>query len=133
MAPDRLFALLGGALALLAVLLSCIGLYGLMAYDVARRTREIGLRMALGATRRDAAGPILREALALVLAGLCVGVPVTLALGRFIKSQLYGVAPADPATLAGGALLLIAVALLSAWIPARRAARVDPMVAMRCE
>jgi predicted permease len=133
LAADRLFAILGGAFALLAVLLSCIGLYGLVAYNTARRTREIGLRMALGATRRSVAGSILCEALRLVLAGLVIGMPAALALARLIKSQLYGVAPADPITLTGGGILLIAVALLSAWIPARRAARTDPMVALRCE
>ena len=133
LAADRLFAVLGGAFALLAVLLSCIGLYGLIAYNAARRTREIGLRMALGATRRSVAGSILCEAMRLVLIGLGVGVPTALALARLIKSQLYGVAPADPVTLVAGVALLIAVALLSAWIPARRAARIDPMVALRCE
>jgi predicted permease len=132
-APDRLFALLGGALAVLALLLSCIGLYGLMAYNVARRTGEIGIRMALGATRRDIAGAILREALWLVLAGLGVGVPVAFALARLIQSQLYGVAPVDPVTFVGGGVLLVVVALLSAWIPARRAAKIDPMEALRCE
>jgi len=133
LAADRLFALLGGAFALLAVLLSCIGLYGLIAYNAARRTREIGLRMALGATRRSVAGSILCEAMRLVLIGLGVGVPVALVLARLIKSHLYGVAPADPVTLVAGVALLIAVALLSAWIPARRAARVDPMAALRQE
>ncbi len=133
LAANRLFAALGAAFALLAVLLSCIGLHGLMAYTVARRTREIGLRMALGATRGNVAGPILREAVLLVLAGLVGGIPAALALARLIKSQLYGVAPADPATFGGGGVLLIAVALVSAWIPARRAARVDPMTALRSE
>ncbi|MEN6333154.1 MAG: FtsX-like permease family protein, partial [Phycisphaerales bacterium] len=130
---DRLFAVLGGAFALLAVLLSCVGLYGLVAYNAARRTREIGLRMALGATRRNVAGTILCEALRLVLFGLGVGMPAALALARLIKSQLYGVAPADPVTLVAGGFVLIAVALLSAWLPARRAARIDPMVALRQE
>lgn len=130
---EAMFAVLCGALAGLAVLLSCIGLYGLMAYHVACRTGEIGIRMALGATRRNIASPILREALWLVLAGLGVGVLVALALARLIKGQLYGVDPADPITLAGGAVLLIGVALLSALIPAQRAAKVDPMEALRAE
>ncbi len=132
-AQERLFASLCGALAFLAVVLSCIGLYGLLANNVARRTSEIGIRMALGATRRNVAGPILREAVLLVLAGLVVGIPASLALARIIQSQLYGVAAADPITFIGGAVLLITVALMSAWIPARRAAKVEPMVALRTE
>jgi predicted permease len=130
---ERLFATLCGALAGLALLLSCIGLYGLMAYHVARRTSEFAIRMALGATRRNIADPILREALLLAAFGVAIGVPVALALARFIKSQLYGVAPTDPVTLIGAGVLLIAVAVLAAWIPARRAAKVDPMAALRCE
>jgi ABC-type antimicrobial peptide transport system permease subunit len=132
-AQERLFAALCGTLAGLAVLLSCIGLYGLMAYNVARRTNEIGIRMALGATRRNVAWPILHEAVLLVLTGLAVGIPVALGLARLIRSQLYGVGSADPAVFAGGTLLLIAVALLSAWLPARRAARVNPIKALRAE
>jgi predicted permease len=132
-AQEKLFASLCGALALLAMLLSCIGLYGLMAYNVARRTGEIGIRMALGATRRHIVGPILREALVLAAFGVAVGVPAAFALTRFIKSQLFGVQPTDPATLIGAGVLLIAVAVLAAWIPARRAAKVDPMEALRCE
>ena len=130
---ERMFAMLCGALALLAVLLSCIGLYGLMAYNVARRTREFGVRMALGAQPRNIARPILREALLLAAGGLAVGVPAALALTRLIRGQLYGVSPTDPATLLAGAVLLLAVAALAAWLPARRAARVDPMTALRAE
>ncbi len=132
-APDRLFALLGGSLALLAVLLSCVGLYGLMAYNVARRTSEIGIRMALGATPANVVRPILREAVVLATIGLAAGVPVALALARLIKSQLYGVAPTDPMTLIGASGLLMAVAFVSAWIPARRAMKIKPMEALRCE
>ena len=130
---ERLFATLCGALAGLAVLLSCIGLYGLMAYNVARRTSEIGLRMALGATGRHVAFPVLREALLLSLIGVAVGLPAAFAAGRLIRSQLYGVAPYDPLALAAAAVALVAVALFAAWLPARRAARTDPMVALRCE
>jgi len=130
---ERLFATLCGALAGLAVLLSCIGLYGLMAYNVARRTSEIGLRMALGATGRHVAFPVLREALLLSLIGVAVGLPAAFAAGRLIRSQLYGVAPYDPLALAAAAVALVAVALFAAWLPARRAARIDPMVALRCE
>jgi len=130
---ERLFATLCGALAGLAVLLSCIGLYGLMAYNVARRTSEIGLRMALGATGRHVAFPVLREALLLSLIGVAVGLPAAFAAGRLIRSQLYGVAPYDPLALAAAVGALVAVALFAAWLPARRAARIDPMVALRCE
>lgn len=130
---ERMFALLCGALALLAVLLSCIGLYGLMAYSVARRTREFGVRMALGAKPRAIAWPVLRAALLLAAAGLAAGVPAALALTRLIASQLYGVSPTDPLTLVGGAIVLLAVATLAAWLPARRASRVDPMTALRAE
>jgi predicted permease len=133
LAQDRLFAWLCGALAELAVLLSCIGLYGLMAYNVARRTGEIGVRMAIGATGAKVAWPILREAAALAGIGVAVGLPVAVVSTRFIESQLYGVAPTDLATLTGTGAMLVVVALLSAWIPARRAARVDPMTALRCE
>jgi ABC-type antimicrobial peptide transport system permease subunit len=128
-----MFATLVSALAGLAVLLACIGLYGLLAYNVARRTSEIGIRLALGAQQGDISRPILREALLLAVAGLAIGVPAALALAQLVKSQLYGVAPADPLTLIAGALLLLVIALLAAWIPARRAARVDPLEALRAE
>jgi predicted permease len=130
---ERMFAVLCGSLAVFAVLLSCIGLYGLMAYQVARRTGEIGIRMALGATRRQIAAPVLREALLLGAAGAAVGLPLTMALTRLIRSNLFGVEPCDPFTLGGAMLLLLAVALAAAWIPARRAAKVDPIVALRHE
>jgi ABC-type antimicrobial peptide transport system permease subunit len=124
---------LGGSLAGLALLLSCIGLVGLMAYDVARRTKEIGIRTALGATRRQLARSILRDALLLTGAGLALGLPAAVAVTRLLESRLYGVAPSDPLTLVGSVAILLAVAVLATWIPARRAARVGPMVALRCE
>jgi len=130
---ERLCATLCGALAGLALLLSCIGLYGLMAYHVARRTSEIAIRMALGATRRHIAGPILREALLLAAIGIGVSLPAVFALTRLIKSQLYGVEPNDPLTMAAAVVALVAVATMAAWLPARRAARIDPMEALRCE
>ncbi|MEW6234483.1 MAG: ABC transporter permease [Candidatus Omnitrophota bacterium] len=130
---ERLFASLCGFLAVLAMLLSCIGLYGLMAYTVKRRTIEIGIRMALGARPRDVAMPIVREAFWLAFLGVIVCIPVAYGLAHLIRSFLYGIEPYDPATLIGGAALFLVVAILSAWIPARRAARVDPMTAMRCE
>jgi predicted permease len=130
---ETMFAMLCGTLAGLAVLLSCIGLYGLLACNVARRTNEIGIRMALGATRQSIAWPFLREAVLLAGLGVGLGLSAAMALVRFIQSQLYGVVPGDPVALGGAVLLLVAVTLLSVWIPARRAARVDPMTALRCE
>jgi predicted permease len=130
---ERLFAALCGALGLLAVLLACIGLNGLIAYQVARRTREIGLRMALGARPREIAARILRDALRLALMGVAVGVPAALGTTQIIRHQLYGVSAYDPATLGFAALALITVAALAAWLPARRAAAVDPMTALRAE
>ena len=130
---ERLFASLCGSLAVLAVLLACIGLYGLLAYNLARRTADIGVRMALGATRPKILWQVLREALILALVGVAVAVPASLALTKLIENQLYGVEPNDAVTLAGAGALLIVVALLAAWIPARRASKVDPIVALRCE
>jgi predicted permease len=130
---EWLFAALCGALATLALLLCCIGLYGLMAYNVARRTGEIGIRMALGATPRHIAGPVLREALLLALIGVGAGAPAAFAAGRVIRSQLYGVAPYDPLVLIVAVAALVTVALTAAWLPARQAARIDPMVALRYE
>ncbi|MBN2327626.1 MAG: ABC transporter permease [Candidatus Omnitrophica bacterium] len=130
---DRIFAVLCGSLAALAVILSCIGLYGLMTYNVARRRGEIGIRMALGAQPRDVSWPILRDALMLVFRGVSVGAPAALALGIVIRSFLFGVQPYDLTALLGAIALLTAAAALAAWIPARRAARTDPMDALRCE
>jgi predicted permease len=130
---DRVLAGLCGGLAGLALLLACIGLYGLMAYNVARRTPEIGVRMALGATSRLVAWSIVREALLLAGAGLAVGIPCAFGIARVIKSQLFGIAPADPLAFAVGVVLLISVTVLAAWLPARRAARVDPLTALRAE
>ena len=106
---------------------------GLLAYNVARRTAEIGLRMALGATRGHIARTIVREALLLAGVGLALGVPTALVLARLIRSQLYGVEPGDPATLLGTAGALLVLAALAAWLPAHRAARVEPLAALRAE
>jgi ABC-type antimicrobial peptide transport system permease subunit len=130
---ERLFALLCGALAVLAVLLSCIGLHGLMAYNVTRRRGEIGVRMALGATRRKICCLVLREALLLGGFGVAIGIPVALAVSQLIKNQLYGVATTDPATWTLAVITLLGFAILAAWIPALRAARVEPMEALRNE
>ena len=130
---QRLFASLSGSLAFLGLALSCIGLYGIMAYNVARRTGEVGIRKALGARPWDVARPILREALTLTAIGVTIGLPVALALVRVIRGIFYGIEPHDPLTMIGVAGLMIAVAVLAAWIPARRAANVDPMEALRYE
>jgi len=133
LAQERLFASLCGSLALLALALSCIGLYGLMAYNVARRTGEMGIRKALGARPWDVAWPILREALTLAAIGVAIGLPVALALVRLIRFIFYGIEPYDPLTMIGAAGIMVTVAALAAWIPARRAAKVDPMEALRYE
>jgi predicted permease len=130
---ERLFASLSGSLAFLGLTLSCIGLYGIMAYNVARRTGEVGIRMALGACPWDVAWPILREALTLAGIGVAIGLPVVLALSRVIRIVFYGVEPNDPLTMIGTVLIMLAVAALAAWIPARRAAKIDPMEALRYE
>jgi ABC-type antimicrobial peptide transport system permease subunit len=124
---------LSGSFALLALALCCIGLYGLMAYNVTRRTNEMGIRKALGARPWDVARPILREALMLTSIGVAIGLPVALALSRLIRAEFYGIEPYDPLTVVGTAILMIAVAALAAWIPARRAAKIDPMEALRYE
>ncbi|MHC4230138.1 MAG: ABC transporter permease, partial [Planctomycetota bacterium] len=123
---ERLFTLLFGSFALLGLVLSCIGLYGLMAYNVARRTGEMGIRKALGARPWDVARPILREALTLTAIGVAIGLPVALALSRLMWAVLYGIEPHDPVTVIGTIVIMLTVAALAAWIPARRAAKVDP-------
>jgi predicted permease len=130
---ERTIVALCGSLAVLTILLSCIGLYGLMSYDVARRTGEVGIRMALGATRWQIFEPIVREAIFLAGAGIAIGVPLALALTRVFCTNLYGLTPMDPLTFCGAAALMLAVVLVAASIPARRAAGIDPIVALRCE
>lgn len=130
---ERLIARLSTFFGMLALLLSCIGLYGLLAYEVARRTREIGIRMALGAKSINVMRLVIGQALALTLAGAAIGIGAALAVTRFLNSLLYGVKPADPVTFIAVAFVLAAVALLACYIPARRAMKVDPMVALRYE
>ncbi|HEU0180054.1 MAG TPA: ABC transporter permease [Blastocatellia bacterium] len=129
----RFNSLLLGVFAGVALLLTSIGLYGVVAYAVSQRTQEIGIRLALGAQARDVLKLVLSQGLGLVLIGLALGGAGALALTRFMTSLLFGVSPTDPLTFAGIALLLTIVALLACWIPARRAMKVDPMVALRCE
>ena len=130
---DRLIATLSSAFGVLATLLAVIGLYGVMAYTVARRTREIGVRMALGAVQGDVVWLVMREVLALVGTGIVLGLVAAWGLGRLISSQLYGVTASDPLTIAGAAGLLLFVALLAGYLPARRATRVNPVLALRYE
>jgi putative ABC transport system permease protein len=132
-APQRFNVFLFGVFAGLGLLLAAIGLYGVIAYAVEQRTNEIGLRIALGAQARDIVRLILKQGLALTLIGLALGIAVSVALTRLMKSLLFGVGTTDPLTFVVIAMLLTAVALVACWVPARRATRVDPMVALRCE
>ena len=130
---ERLVAWLAAGFAGLAILLACIGVYGLLAYAVTRRTREIGVRMALGATRASVLRMVVAEGLTLALVGVAIGVPGALAAGRFTRSLLYGLTPGDPATLAGAGAIFVAVAIFAGWFPAYRASAIDPMSALRHE
>ncbi|MEO6725679.1 MAG: ABC transporter permease [Blastocatellia bacterium] len=131
--PARFAAAAMGSFGLLALLLAAIGLYGVISYSVAQRTREIGVRIALGAQSRDVMKLILGQGMAVALAGVAIGLAASFALTRLMKMLLFGVSATDPLTFGGIALLLTVVALLACWIPARRAAKVDPMIALRYE
>lgn len=131
--PQRMAGGLIGVFGLLGLLLAAIGIYGILAYHVAQRTREIGIRMALGARRPDVVRLVVRGGLTLVSIGLAVGLAAAFAATRLLQSLLYGVTPTDPMTFIGVPLLLVLVALLASYLPARRATRVDPMVALRYE
>jgi ABC-type antimicrobial peptide transport system permease subunit len=133
MQMERLFAGLTVGFGVLALALACVGIYGVMAYSVANRRNEIGIRLALGAQPRQVRGMILRESTWLALAGVVVGVGAALLLTRLVNSMLYGIQPNDPLTIVGGVTILLAVALAASWIPARRAAAVQPMEALRHE
>ena len=130
---DRLIAQLVSFFGLLALLLSCVGLYGIMAHAVVRRTNEIGIRMALGAERRDIIWMVLKESLLLVAFGLAVGLPASWAAAQLISNQLFGLKPSDPLTMLTAVTLLSLVAAVAGYLPARRASRVDPLVALRYE
>jgi ABC-type antimicrobial peptide transport system permease subunit len=130
---ERMLAQLTTLFGLLALAVTCVGLYGLMAYSVARRTNEIGLRMALGAQRSNIVWSVLRETLRLTVIGLAIGLAGALAAMRVTESLLFGLEPTDPPTLAAAVLVMIAVAGIAAWFPAVRAARTDPMTALRYE
>jgi ABC-type antimicrobial peptide transport system permease subunit len=124
-------AKLSAAFGLLALVLASVGLYGVVAHATTRRTNEIGIRMVLGAGRRRVVWMVLRETLALVLAGIAIGVPAVLLAARAVSGRLFGVAPHDPTTLVSATAVLLAVALLAGVIPGSRAARVDPSAALR--
>jgi ABC-type antimicrobial peptide transport system permease subunit len=128
---ERLVAGLSTVFGLVAALLACVGLYGVMAYGVTRRTREIGVRMALGAHGRDVVWLVLREVVALVGAGLVVGVPLALALSHWVKSQLFGVSFSDPLVLLFATVSLAVAGAFAGYLPARRASRIDPQKALR--
>jgi predicted permease len=130
---ERLLSILSGAFGVLALLLSAIGLIGLLAYAVARRTNEIGVRMALGASQSDVVQLVLKDSFWLVTLGICAGLPGAYFVGRLLKHTLFHLQPADPWTAGLSLVILAAIAALSAWLPARRAAQIDPMAALREE
>ncbi len=130
---ERLLATLSSGFGLLALLLSCLGLYGILSYTVTRRANEIGVRMALGAGRRDVLWLVLRDALRLVSLGAALGIPAALAAARLVASQLFGISAVDPSAIGLATLALFVVAAVAAYLPALRATRVDPLAALRCE
>jgi predicted permease len=130
---ERLIATLSSFFGSLALLLAAIGLYGLMAHSATRRTREIGIRMALGARRTNVLWLILRDAVVLVLLGAVIGLPVAFGVTRFVSSFLYGLTARDPITMVAATVVLASVTVVASFVPARRASKVDPMVALRYE
>jgi predicted permease len=133
MTHDELISTLTSIFSLLALILAAIGLYGVMSYNVVRRTNEIGIRFALGARASAVQWMILSESVLLLAVGVGLGLPLTLLATRFIKNQLFGLSPLDPTTLCAALLIVSAMTLLAAWLPALRATKVDPMVALRCD
>jgi predicted permease len=133
LATERLVGFLSSLFGVLATVLAMIGLYGVTAYSVARRIQEIGIRMALGAQSRDVLGLILREGMILAGVGIGIGLAIAWGLTRVLRSLLFGITPTDPATFVCAAILLTMVALLASYFPARRAAKIDPMEALRYE
>jgi len=130
---ERVLAQLAGVLGLCALILACAAVYGLLAYAVSRRTNEIGLRLALGASRATVLWSVLRESLAVAAVGIVLAAPIAVALGRFIRALLFEVTPLDPASLVGSAVLLLTIAAGAGLLPARRASRIDPVHALRMD
>jgi predicted permease len=130
---ERTLSQLAGFFSLSALVLACLGLYGILSYNVVRRTREIGIRIALGASAGGVLSEVVRQGMTLTLIGCAIGIALALALTRFVASLLYGIAPIDPVTFIGVTLTLMAVALLACYLPARRAAQIDPMATLRYE
>ncbi len=130
---ERLLGFLSGAFGLVALTLAALGLGGLLAYAVARRTNEIGVRMALGAAAGDVIEMVLRDSLRMAGTGILIGLPCAYAIGRILKTSLFRLEPLDPGTAIFSFVALLAIALLAAWVPARRAARIDPITALREE
>jgi ABC-type antimicrobial peptide transport system permease subunit len=133
LSQESLFARLSSFFGLVALVLACIGLYGVMSYAVTRRTNEIGVRMALGAARRDVVGIVMKESMTPVVIGLVTGLLAALGVTRFISSLLFGLEANDPATISLAMLIMLAVTALAGYLPARRASRVNPIEALRCE
>jgi putative ABC transport system permease protein len=132
-AQPRFEMLLLGIFAAVALLLAAVGIYGVMSYAVSRRTHEIGIRVSLGASRADVVLLVIRQGIVLALIGSAAGIVGALGLSRLMKSLLYGVKPIDPLIFGGVTILLMIVAMAASYLPARRAMRVDPMIALRYE
>jgi predicted lysophospholipase L1 biosynthesis ABC-type transport system permease subunit len=130
---ERLVARLASAFAVLALGLACLGVYGVLSYAISRRTSELGIRLALGAEAGSVRWMVLREALAVILIGLGLGIPVAIAASRFIRGLLYGLSAGDPTSMGMGAVALLCIGFMAAFVPAWRASRVDPNVALRYE
>jgi ABC-type antimicrobial peptide transport system permease subunit len=132
-ATQSLVARLSSFFGILAVFLACIGTYGLLSYSVARRTSELGIRLALGAQSRSLLWLILRECILLLVCGLAIGIPITLSSTRILKSLLYELSPLDPLAISTAIVAVAVMTLAAAWLPARRATRINPIQALRAE